>query len=82
MHTERFEGRDLKVPVQIKVRAGHYALEDKPDDTPRQVLVTTFTSLDGADAMAEDTFIVNIEIGRQLAESILNRINEVEAQAN
>ena len=82
MHTERFEGKDLKVPVQIKVRAGHYALEDKPDELPRQVVVATFTSMDGHDALIEDTFIVNIEIGKLLASSILDGVRDVEAQAN
>lgn len=82
MHTERFEGADLKVPVQVKVRAGHYTLEDKPDEAPRQVVVATFTSMDGNDELVADTFIVNIEIGKQIATSILDGVRDVEAQAN
>ena len=79
---ERFDGADLKVPMRVLVRTGHYMLDDKPDDPPRQVVIATFTSMDSEDRVSEDTFIINIDVGKQIASSILDGVRDVEAQAN
>lgn len=82
MHIEKFDGKDLKVPVKILVRTGHYKLDEKPNDPPRQVVVATFTSVDDQDQFVEDTFIINTGIGKHLASVILEGVQDVEAQAN